>query len=81
MEAGEPLGPPVPGSVGAPGRKGKDDAHDAHDEQVPGRGQQAPGVTSTVAYYLLLFAGAYGFTVGLWTLTESSNTLASFGEK
>lgn len=81
VEAGEPLGPPVPGSVGAPGRKGKDDAHDAHDEQVPGRGQQAPGVTSTVAYYLLLFAGAYGFTVGLWTLTESSNTLASFGEK
>jgi prenyl protein peptidase len=33
----------------------------------------------TVMYYVLLVAGAYGFYVGLWPLTESSNALANFG--
>ena len=32
----------------------------------------------TVAYYVLLFAGALGFSIGLWPLTESKRALASF---
>ncbi|KAJ5778993.1 hypothetical protein N7457_006713 [Penicillium paradoxum] len=34
----------------------------------------------TVAYYLLLVAGALGFAQGLWPLTESYNALVSFSE-
>jgi prenyl protein peptidase len=33
----------------------------------------------TVSYYIILVAGAYGFYVGLWPLTASSNALADFG--
>jgi len=32
----------------------------------------------TIAYYVLLVSGAYAFYLGLWSLTESSQPLASF---
>jgi len=35
-------------------------------------------VAWTVVYYLLLVAGAVGFSFGLWPLTESENALARF---
>jgi len=40
--------------------------------------EQPLGVEWTVAYYALLFGGAYGFYKLLWPLTESSYALASF---
>ncbi|GAB7344100.1 hypothetical protein MBLNU457_2003t2 [Dothideomycetes sp. NU457] len=40
--------------------------------------EQSLGVEWTVAYYALLFGGAYGFYKLLWPLTESSYALASF---
>lgn len=38
------------------------------------------GIGWTVAYYVLLVAGAVLFWQGLWRLTESGNALAKFGE-
>jgi prenyl protein peptidase len=81
-------GPPGPTAVslGVAGGKDKDDDDDA-GPRLRGVGQglrregKAAGVASTVAYYVLLFAGAYGFAKGLWQLTESSNALASFGAR
>jgi len=43
-----------------------------------------PGVLGlgwTVAYYILLVAGAVEFGVLLWPLTESTNSLVEFGVK
>lgn len=79
VEAGEVIGAqPLPPTEGATGR-GKED--DVSVNSVQGNLESRElGIVWTVAYYLLLFAGAYGFTRGLWTLTESSNALASFGE-
>lgn len=92
VDAGEPvIGPPIPisVSVGAAGGRGKDkeddDENDDDNEvgrlRIVGGGGEALGLGPTVAYYVLLFAGAYGFAEGLWRLTESSNALTSFGEK
>ncbi|ETN36616.1 uncharacterized protein HMPREF1541_08894 [Cyphellophora europaea CBS 101466] len=57
--------------------RGKDD-EDAI--QARGRGP-ALGVQWTVAYYLLLVAGAYAFSTQLWFLTGSSQELVKFGSK
>lgn len=86
LEAGEPIGPT--GSVSGPvGEPGKDDDGDG-GEVIDGRGDfvQYDGdgemaLTPTLAYYLLLLAGAYGFSRELWTLSESSDALASFGKQ
>ena len=82
VEAGEPLVTPVPVSVGAYVR-GKDDDGDNVNpvQEVVGREGEQWAIGWTVAYYVLLFAGAYGFTKGLWTMTESSSSLASFEDK
>ncbi len=78
MEAGEPIGPPAPENVHVECR-GKDDDDNDVDAVHGGGASQGLGVAWTVAYYLLLPTGVYGFTAGLWRLTESSNALASFG--
>lgn len=89
MEACEPIGPPVPVSV-AVGRGKEEDSGDDDDHNNRnvdpignggGQGHQDLGLTWTIAYYLLLFVGAYAFATGLWRLTESDNALASFGER
>ena len=36
------------------------------------------GVWWTIAYYVLLVLGAWGFWKGLWVLTESDNRLVDF---
>jgi prenyl protein peptidase len=84
------IGPPAPTAVPAGAANGKDKGDDDDDDdndddddvrhlRCVGQEGKAPGVAPTVAYYLLLFAGAYGFAKGLWPLTESSNALASVG--
>lgn len=55
--------------------RGKDDA-DAI--QPGGKGGQLR-LQWTVAYYVLLLAGAYAFSAGLWPMTKSSLALAQFG--
>lgn len=55
--------------------RGKDDS-DAI--QAPGKGDKL-GLKWTVAYYVLLVAGACAFYAGLWPLTTSSAALAGFG--
>ncbi|KAJ5099189.1 hypothetical protein N7532_006190 [Penicillium argentinense] len=67
VEAGEPLGPPI-------NTRGKDDS----DEASTSVGNGQLGVGWTVAYYLLLVAGAISFTQCLWPLTESYYGLVSF---
>lgn len=69
VEAGEPIGPPV--------MRGKEDS-DGGGVLVGGEGL---AIGWTVAYYLLLVAGAVGFAQGLWPLTESYNALVSFSGK
>lgn len=69
VEAGEPVGPPI--------SHGKEDpvvpnAHVADDQL---------GVGWTVAYYVLLFTGAWAFYIGLWPLTESRMELTSFSSR
>ena len=49
---------------------------DGFSTKAQGRGELA--LSWTVAYYLVLVAGACGFYAGLWPLTESSNFLATF---
>ena len=80
VEAGEVRGPPVP--VRGSGGRGKDDENDGvvDSVQVVSAAEEL-AVIWTVAYYILLFGGAYGFAKGLWTLTEASNALVSFGEQ
>jgi prenyl protein peptidase len=86
LEAGEPIGPTVSVSepVGEPGKDDDGDGGEVIDSrgdfvQYEGDGEMA--LTPTLAYYLLLLAGAYGFSRELWTLTESSDALASFGKR
>lgn len=38
------------------------------------------GIAWTVAYYVILVAGAFGFWRELWALTESSSALIQFAE-
>jgi prenyl protein peptidase len=73
------VGPPVAASPEA-NRTGKCDDDAADSLQFMRDGEEL-GTAWTLAYYLLLFAGAYGFYQGLWRLTDSSNALASFTEK
>jgi prenyl protein peptidase len=62
VEAGIPIGPPSTGK-----RSDEDES-----VRVSYNGKS---VAWTVAYYVILVAGAYGFYRGLFTLTESSNAL------
>ena len=64
VEAGEPIGPP------AAGKRGDDDNDDDDHNQY-----ESLGTAWTVAYYVILVAGAYGFYRQLFTLTESTNAL------
>lgn len=57
--------------------RGKDDTSPL---QTTGRGG-ALGVQWTVAYYVLLVAGAYAFSTQLGLLTASSEALADFGSR
>ena len=59
VEAGVPIGPP-----------GADKRADASRSS-----EQTRGIAWTVAYYILLVAGAYGFYALLFVLTESSYAL------
>jgi prenyl protein peptidase len=61
VEAGEPIGPPDAGN-------GDYDGH-----RYPADGSK--GMLWTVAYYIILVAGAYGFYQGLFPLTDSRNHL------
>lgn len=71
VEAGVPLAPSPPSFKG----KNDDDNEDRGPVYVtPGE----LGVGWTVAYYVLLVAGAVGFYYALWPLTESGNALAGF---
>lgn len=56
--------------------RGKEDT-DAIILGQGGRGQQTP-ITYTIVYYVLLFAGAYGFYLGLMPLTSNTGALADF---
>ena len=46
------------------------------DRLASGRSGWSHGTSWTVAYYVLLFTGAFGFYKLLWPLTESANRLA-----
>lgn len=61
VEAGVPIGPPR--------ANGNDSAKDGPSPV------QSKGVGWTVAYYVILVAGAYGFYRGLFPLTESRYAL------
>lgn len=54
--------------------KGKNDDSGRPTFVVPGE----LGIGWSVAYYMLLFAGAIGFRYALWPLTESTHALAGF---
>ncbi|KAF2280433.1 CaaX prenyl protein-like proteinase Rce1 [Westerdykella ornata] len=64
VEAGVPIGPPD--------ARGKDDT-DAVPKTVPSG--ESKGIAWTVAYYIILVGGAYGFYRGLFPLTESAYAL------
>jgi prenyl protein peptidase len=66
VEAGVPIGPPLV--------RAKDDTEGSQFQVADGR----LDISWTVAYYVLLVAGAVGFYYLLWPLTESSLALASF---
>ena len=72
------IGPPGPSNLK------KEDSNPQKDGAYPAPGtgglSNPPlGITWTVAYYLLLVAGAYGFWKNLWVLTESKGgQLAAF---
>lgn len=73
VEAGEPLVPPANpnGDGNAPDRPGSSGVHfQVADGPL--------GIGWTVAYYALLVMGAIGFWQGLWPLTASDKSLASF---
>ena len=73
VEAGEPIGPPLDIARG----RGK------QDDQRKGKSVQIANgdlwIGWTVAYYIILVAGAVGFRSGFWPLTESKRSLADFG--
>ena len=70
---GKVEGSAIIGPVGKESRlRGKED----EDPVKVGNGKL--GISWTVAYYLLLVAGAGAFYVGLWPLTESKRALAKF---
>lgn len=70
VEAGEPIGPPQADRI----NRAKSPVPGAH------RSAKRKDMTTiyTVAYYLLLVAGAYGFKKLLWSLTESPGVLVQF---
>ncbi|KAI9850129.1 MAG: hypothetical protein M1838_006064 [Thelocarpon superellum] len=78
VEAGVPIGPPL--------RERDNDKVDRREGGSNSSGIEAKlrvgngslGIGWTIAYYLLLFAGAIGFWKTLWTLTESETQLVSF---
>lgn len=51
------------------------------DGDLSGGGSATLGIGWTIAYYLLLVAGAVGFWHQLWPLTQSSHALVSFSAK
>lgn len=58
-----------------------DEASDVARQQYLETGQAPQSrlhITWSVAYYLLLVVGVYGFSTNLWTLTESVNALVRF---
>jgi prenyl protein peptidase len=65
VESGQPIGPPKPK---------KEDEEPSQSENSPKSVQPKEQTISwTVIYYVLLFAGAFGFWKGLWSLTESGD--------
>ncbi|KAJ5663698.1 hypothetical protein N7507_004429 [Penicillium longicatenatum] len=66
VEAGEPLGPPI--------TRGKEDS----DGRFMRVGDDQLSIGWTIAYYLLLVAGAVAFAQCLWPLTDSYHALVSF---
>lgn len=66
VEAGEPLGPPI--------TRGKEDS----DGRFISVGDGKLSIGWTIAYYLLLVAGAVAFAHCLWPLTDSYHALVSF---
>ncbi|KAK3114601.1 CAAX prenyl protease, partial [Teratosphaeriaceae sp. CCFEE 6253] len=54
------------------------DEDEAKTAQARSVGPANVGVGWTVIYYVLIFAGAFGFYKMLWPLTESRNALAVF---
>lgn len=73
--------------MGLPRFWGRLERHDAAQKNTLGGKFDREGksgarlsIVWTVMYYLLLVAGAAGFYVNLWKLTDSPNALASFGK-
>ena len=67
---------------GSPVKVGNSLMQDESDEsklaEVLPPGPVNLGIVWSVAYYALIFAGAFGFYKLLWPLTESTNALATF---
>lgn len=70
VEVGVPLGPPT---------ERKDDGEGKGLKERIQVADGTLGVGWTVAYYLFLVGGAFGFWWNLWALTDSPRALASFG--
>jgi len=62
--------------AGAGGGKGGDDGAVLRDALSAGPADASLGMAWTLAYYLVLISGAFGFYKLLWPLTESSHALA-----
>lgn len=62
---------------GGEGKKGLEDVKELLATAGVGQ-RRGLGVEWTVAYYVLLVLGAWGFGKGLWPLTESSNGLVNY---
>lgn len=60
------------------GRVGDEDEDQGRKPYVKAKGKVL-GIGWTVAYYVLLLAGAVSFRRALWPLTESDNALATIG--
>ncbi|CAI7635918.1 uncharacterized protein N7487_011807 [Penicillium crustosum] len=73
VEAVETISPPM--------TRGKEDSDDANVKIGVSGNSGELGIGWTVAYYVLLVAGAVGFAQGLWPLTESYHALVSFSGK
>lgn len=65
VEAGVPIGPPESDK--------RSDDQKAYDDDFPP--ESSRGIGWTIAYYIVLVAGAYGFYRGLFPLTESRYAL------
>lgn len=65
VEAGVPIGPPDADK--------RSDDQNAYDNDLSTH--TSKGIVWTIAYYIVLVAGTYGFYRGLFPLTESSNAL------